>query len=242
MPYSQAEWKKHAMTLDLPRIKALCFDVDGTLSNTDDQFVENLVRLLQPFRLFFPGKNPRPFARKFVMKTETPGNYLFGLPDRLGFDHTIAAFGEFIYQTGLGKTNKPFQIIPGTREMLEKLRPHYKIAVVSARGSPSTQGFIDQFDLASSFDCIATAQTCEHTKPYPDPILWAADRMEVFPSECLMVGDTTVDILAATAAGAQSVGVLCGFGEKDELTKAGANLILEETPMLPDILLTPDRF
>ena len=46
------------------------------------------------------------------------------------------------------------------------------------------------------------------------------------PEACLMVGDTTVDIRAGRAAGAQTVGVLCGFGEADELRKHGADLIL----------------
>ena len=51
-----------------------------------------------------------------------------------------------------------------------------------------------------------------------------------------MVGDTVVDIKAGKQAGAQTVGVLCGFGELDELEKAGADLILESTPQLYDIL------
>ena len=84
---------------------------------------------------------------------------------------------------------------------------------------------------------MATAQTCDHTKPYPDPILWAARQMNIPPENCLMIGDTTVDILAARAAGAQSVGVLCGFGEEDELRQAGADLILESTACLSSELL-----
>ena len=61
--------------------------------------------------------------------------------------------------------------------------------------------------------------------------------MNVQPDECLMIGDTTVDIRAAKAAGAQSVGVLCGFGEEKELRQAGADLILESTALLADVLL-----
>ena len=61
--------------------------------------------------------------------------------------------------------------------------------------------------------------------------------MGVFPIECLMIGDTTIDILAAKAAQAQSVGVLCGFGEKKELEKSGADLILTNTALLPEALL-----
>jgi phosphoglycolate phosphatase-like HAD superfamily hydrolase len=225
------------MPVDVSRIRALCFDVDGTLSDTDDQFVQKLTRWLTPFRFLFPNKDPRPFARKFVMATETPGNFLYGIPDRLGIDDEIAALGDFIYRLGLGKDPKPFLLIPGVKEALTKLQPHYQMSVVSARGGRSTQVFLDQFELMPFFVSVATAQTCKHTKPYPDPILWAAEQMGIDPQECLMIGDTTVDILAARAAGAQSVGVLCGFGHEDELLNASADLILQSTALLPGILL-----
>lgn len=225
------------MPLDVSRIKALCFDVDGTLSDTDDQFVQKLVRWLTPFRFLFPHKDPRPFARKFVMATETPGNFLLGIPDRLGIDDEIAALGDLIYRLGLGKNPEPFLLISGVKEALIGLQSHYKMSVVSARGGRSTQLFLDQFELIPFFVSVATAQTCKHTKPYPDPILWAAEQMGVSPQECLMVGDTTVDILAARAAGAQSVGVLCGFGYEGELLNAGSDLILQSTALLPEKLL-----
>ena len=224
------------MTLDIASIQALCFDVDGTLSDTDDQFVHRLTRLLKPVSFLFAGKDPRPFARRFVMATETPGNFLFGIPDRLGVDDEIAAAGDFVYRLGLGQGTKPFLLISGVRAALARLQPLYPMAVVSARGERSTQVFLDQFELSPFFQCVATAQTCAHTKPYPDPIVWAAGQMGVLPQECLMVGDTVVDILAAKAAGAQSVGVLCGFGEEAELRKAGADLILTSTAQIPDAL------
>ena len=52
-----------------------------------------------------------------------------------------------------------------------------------------------------------------------------------------MVGDTTVDIRAGKAAGAQTVGVLCGFGQESELRRAGADLILPSIASLCEILL-----
>jgi N-acetyl-D-muramate 6-phosphate phosphatase len=217
------------MGLEKSKIRALCFDVDGTLSDTDDQFVEKLVHWLDPVSFIFPQKDVRPFARRFVMFTESPGNLAYDLTDRVGIDGLMAAFGDRIYRLGLGKGPKPFLLIPGVKEMLVALKARYPMAVVSARGERSTGWFLDQFDLAPLFDCVVTAQTCQYTKPRPDPILYAAEQMGVPPQECLMVGDTTVDILSAKAAGAQSVGVLCGFGEEGELTRAGANLILNTT-------------
>ena len=226
------------MPLDIPRIRALCFDVDGTMSDTDDQFEQKIERLLRPFRFLFRDQNPRPFARKLVMFTEAPGNFLIGIPDKLRIDNELAVIGDFIFRKGHGQKAEGFLLIPGVFATLTNLKPHYLMSIVSARGSRSTQIFLDQFKLNPFFQAIATAHTCEYTKPYPDPILWAARQMGVSPEECLMIGDTTVDIRAAKAAGAQSVGVLCGFGEKSELLDAGADLILETTAQLPEILLS----
>ena len=61
--------------------------------------------------------------------------------------------------------------------------------------------------------------------------------MGVEPAECLMIGDTTVDMRAGKSAGAQTVGVLCGFGEEDELWHKGADVILKSTPELANLLL-----
>jgi len=225
------------MPLDIPRIRALCFDVDGTLSDTDDQFEQKIERFLKLFKFLFRDHNPRPFARKLVMFTEAPGNFLIGIPDKLHIDDELAAMGDFIFRRGHNHKNGGFLLIPGVLQTLEKLKPYYPMSVVSARGGKSTQIFLDQFELNPFFQAIATAQTCEYTKPYPDPILWTAEQMGVLPEECLMIGDTTVDIRAANAAGAQSVGVLCGFGEENELLRAGAGLIIASTAQLPEILL-----
>lgn len=225
------------MPLDIPRIRALCFDVDGTLSDTDDQFVHKLVKILTPLNFFFRDKDPHSFARKMVMFTEAPGNFFIGIPDKLRVDEELAAIGDFFFRKGHGKSGG-FLLTPGVRNALTKLNPHYPMSVVSARGGRSTQVFLDQFDLNPFFQSIATAHTCEYTKPYPDPINWTAKQMGVQPDECLMIGDTTVDIRAAKAAGAQSIGVLCGFGQEEELQRAGADLILESTALLADILVS----
>jgi phosphoglycolate phosphatase len=51
-----------------------------------------------------------------------------------------------------------------------------------------------------------------------------------------MVGDTRLDVLAARRAGAWSIGVLCGFGQRHELERAGAHVVLVETADLTTLL------
>ena len=223
------------MPLHVSRIRAICFDVDGTLSDTDDVMVAQLAELLFPFHFLFPEKDVIHVARGIVMETEAPANFLIGIPDLIGLDKEIFALKDWLVRQSKMKA-KPFQIIPGTKEMLEELSKHYPLAIVSARDTSSTMVFLNQFDLVTYFECIATDQTCEHTKPFPDPILWAAKEMDVTPDACLMVGDTTIDIRAGKAAGAQTVGVLCGFGEENELRQQGADMILTTTSELIQVL------
>jgi HAD superfamily hydrolase (TIGR01549 family) len=224
------------MSLDSSRVSALCFDVDGTLRDTDDQIVSRLAKAINPFRFMLPQRDPLLFARRTVMALEDPGTFLHGLPDRLDIDHHLAQFLG-IFQRLNGKGKETFLLVEGVQDMLEILQPRFPMAVVSARGQRSTLAFLDHFGLTPFFQAIVTAQSCRHTKPFPDPVLRAADVMGVNPSTCLMIGDTTVDMRAGVAAGAQTVGVLCGFGEEEELLRNGANAILPTTPDLVTLLI-----
>ena len=221
-----------AMTLDIPRIKALCFDIDGTLSDTDDLYTQKVIRFF-PKLLF---RDPEHAARRFVMWAEAPGNALLGFTDTIGLDDEIVALINWM-SLHRKMSSKKFLLIPGVAEMLARLKGNYLMAVVTARDEKGTLHFLEQFDLAKYFDVVVTGQSAEHTKPYPDPILFAAKLMNVKPEECLMIGDTTVDMRAGKSAGAQLVGVLCGFGEEPELLKFGANLILKNTSELAGVLL-----
>lgn len=224
------------MAIDKSRIQALCFDVDGTLRDTDDQFVKRLVRIMQPVKKFFKDEDPTGFARRLVMALEDPANYLYGIPDRLHFDHHLDRIAEFLFRSGIGRNSGDLLLMNGAKEMLDELAARYPLAIVSARSMRGTMEFLEHFELSDYFQAIAASQTCQYTKPFPDPVLWAAQQIGVPPAACLMIGDTTVDIHAGKKAGAQTAGVLCGFGEKDELIYAGADVILAETADLVDFL------
>jgi len=223
------------MPLNVEKIQAICFDVDGTLSDTDDVLLEKIARLIKPFHFLFPKKEIAHVARRLVMFSEAPANFLIGIPDLLGLDDEMFALLDWMARKNHKKPHK-FLLIPGTAEMLDELSKRYPLAVVSARDTRTTELFLDQFGLRKYFKCIATAQTCKHTKPFADPILWAAEQMGVPAEACLMVGDTPVDMRAGRNAATQTVGVLCGFGEEWELRKYEADMILTTTSELAQVL------
>ena len=224
------------MTLDIGRIQALCFDLDGTLRDTDDQFVEKLAGWLSPFSFILPGQDPRGPSRRVVMKLESPATYLFAIPDRLGFDHHLTRFGEYLHNKGIGVSNHKPPIVEGVYEMLTRLHERYPMAIITNRSERITRDFLRAYGLLPLFDCIVSAHTCQCSKPHPCTIEHAARKMEVHPSNCLMIGDTIVDMKVGVAVNAQTVGVLCGFGEEDELVRNGADMILSSTAELGETL------
>jgi phosphoglycolate phosphatase-like HAD superfamily hydrolase len=217
------------MPLDWERIKAICFDVDGTLSDTDNHMVDSLVKSLHGIRWLIPEITQTMIIRTFVMTIESPGNFLYNLADRLGIDQVALSLSDWMNQHTRRRKPDNFWIVPGVEEMLAEFGKRFPLSIVSARSHLGIEAFLDQFQLTSRFQAVATSQTCRHTKPFPDPVLWAAAQMGVRAEDCLMVGDTVVDIQAGKAAGAQTVGVLCGFGTQHELKRAGADSLIYST-------------
>lgn len=223
-------------SLDPDRVEAICFDIDGTLADTDDVYVQRLTRALS-----FPGfltreETRQKLARQLVMAAETPANAISSLLDRFFLNQTFGGVQNTLHRLRGEKEPRDIMLIPGTRTMLEALAAYYPLAIVTARGERSTENFLRATRLKPLFRCVVTARTCSRAKPHPAPVRWAAKQIEVLPEACVMVGDTTVDIRAGASAGAQTVGVLCGFGQRHELERAGANLILESTTELAEIL------
>lgn len=211
--------------LDKDKVEAVLFDLDGTLMDTDDQAVEALVRQLQ--RLHWP--HPQRAARRLVMACETPGNVMMTLLDVLGLDALLNTFTDRLRRWRGLRTRADFHIITGVEEMLVELSGRYRLAVVTTRGLAESEAFLDQYNLRGFFDALVTRESTWRLKPHPAPIRHAARLLGVPVERCVMVGDTTVDVRAARRAGAWAVAVLCGFGEREELERAGAHVILEHT-------------
>jgi phosphoglycolate phosphatase len=218
--------------IDQNRVKAILFDIDGTLADTDDVYVRRLARAMWPIRHLFRDHNPTAFARRIVMLADVPSNAFVTLIDRTGLDNLLSPIYNKIRQWRGGFQPQSITLMPGALSTLLHLHQQFPLAIVTTRGSQSTKDFLNLCRLSGLFGAVASMRTCRRTKPHPDPILWTAEQLAVPAEHCLMVGDTTVDIRSGLAAGAQTIGVLSGFGGKGELTRAGADLILKDVTEL----------
>ena len=229
-----------AKPLDRARIRALIFDVDGTLADTDDNMAYKIEGVLKPLHGLFKAGQAQQFSRRFVHFSEGPMNWILNMADRLGVDSWLAYLLDWRAKRDMRIPDK-FKVhpqVPGVTPMLEALSHRYPMAVVTNRNEVTTRAFLDSHNLSRFFTVILASQSCRHTKPFADPLIGAAKAMEVPVEDCLMIGDTIVDVHAAIAANAQCLAVLCGFGTEKELLKSGVQEILPSTSQLADFLLS----
>lgn len=224
--------------LDTARVRAILFDMDGTLADTDDAYIQKVARLIRPIHFVFPGRDPTRFLRWSLMQAETPLNWLMTIPDQLGIDNSLAALTDRLHRMRGQGSPTNFLLIDGVRPMLETLAAQYPLALVTSRDQRGVEGFLQQYNLRGYFKLVVSALTAKRIKPHPAPVIYAAQQLGVPVEACVMVGDTTVDVIAGRKAGTQTVGVLCGFGERVELEKSGASLILDRTPLLAKVFET----
>lgn len=220
---------------DASRIRGVLFDIDGTLADTDDQAMRIASRVLAPFGLRAGG--PDSLSRRMLMAAEGPVNALLTLADRLMVDELIGPTLEAFDRRRGARAGEPPALIPDVESLLEGLAAEFRLAIVTTRGEIRTRRFLAASRLDRFFGTVITARSTRRTKPHPEPVVRAAHELGLSPRDCVIVGDTTVDMRAGRAAGAQTIGVLCGFGEREELERAGADLILGTTADLASLLL-----
>jgi phosphoglycolate phosphatase len=102
-----------------------------------------------------------------------------------------------------------------------------KLSVLSNKPDDFTKKCVNELLSSWSFDVVLGHHDGIPPKPDPTGALWIADELDVSPDECVFVGDTSIDIKTAIAAGMIPVGVAWGFRPVEELESAGAHKILE---------------
>ncbi len=188
-----------------PPLRAVLFDLDGTVLDTAPDFHRTLNQLLGE-----QGRAPVPYASvrpgvshgaAYVVRSAFPDV----TPPR--FDDLQQRFLE-IYRAGLSIETRLFG---GMEHVLEGLQARgLRAGIVTNKAAWLTDPLLDQMRLRERFACVVSGDTVAHRKPHPLPILHAASLAGVTPAQCIYVGDAERDIQAAHRAGMP--GLVAGYG------------------------------
>lgn len=221
------------MRLRLNNVKAVLFDLDGTLldSAPDLSFAANQLRIRR-------GKEALPMSayRPFV-GTGARGMVRIALsitPEDESFEDLKEEFFQ-AYEACMGQNS---QLFDGVDVLLTKLvTQNIPWGIVTNKAERFTLPIVNAVTQFSSAGALVCGDTTMHSKPHPLPLQEAAKRLGVPTQQCVYVGDDERDIQAARAAGMQSVAAAYGYlGGVETLTAWQPDFIINSPTEISGLL------
>lgn len=172
-------------------IKAVLFDNDGTLLNTNDLIFDS-------YKVAFKTVLNREIGYDEIMKLY--GRPLYSSLMEYGekgeeLYHTYRHYNELLHDD----VAKPFKGAAEGVKMLKKAG--FTVGMVSSKRRELLDKGIKIMGLENTLDIIVTPEDTKRFKPDPEPLLYAADKLGFSARECMYVGDSEFDFRAARAAG-----------------------------------------
>lgn len=209
-------------------IKAVIFDMDGTILDTLDDLWGSVNHALALHQM--PAR-PRKEVRRHLgngMENLIRQSVPAGTPDAVCLQ-VLADFKAHYAEHCHDKT-RPY---PGISDLIARLRARgLRCAVVSNKGDFAVQQLVERY-FPKDFDMAAGERAGIRRKPAPDVVNAVLDRWGLAADECVYVGDSEVDIQTARNVGCACVVVDWGFRDRDFLVDSGATCIVSS----PDELL-----
>ncbi len=209
-------------------VAAILFDIDGTLVETDDYLTRWVAGSLRIGGRLLPEARRVRLARRGVLIAEGPANFVITVLDMVKLDEPAFRLRRWLRRaTGVGEAAGACACVDGTEEALRVLRSRgYLLGVVTNRDRAEAETILQDVGLRPLVGIVLTRQDSSRMKPHPMPVRLAAEQLGVKPEQCIVVGDTGVDIRAGKSAGSLAVGVRCGFGQDGDFREA--DLVLDK--------------
>lgn len=217
---------------DLSFVKMIVFDVDGTLAETDDYYVEKSVVLTRKALPFISPEKMEKFVRPVIMAGETALHSVYRLMDMIGLDRMISK----THSRFSVKKDYVYKAVSGMQETVELLSRHYILGIITSGGRKSTDAFLKKYELENYIKHVVSAEDCTYIKPHPAPLRKIAEEAGVPVNNCILVGDTIFDVICAKRAGAISAAVKSGFDTEFMLRRHKADLYMDSVKDLPEVL------
>jgi HAD superfamily hydrolase (TIGR01549 family) len=198
----------------------MIFDIDGTLIDTNADHVEAWHRAFKQLGFDVPPERIVPEIGKGGDKL-VPSVLGAEAEKRAGDALREAQNNEFLAIA----EQQHFRVFPGAEQIFAECRNR---GIRTAVATSSTEKHLAatlasaKFDLRRLADVVVTRTEDDASKPCPDLVVAAVEKLGLPAAECAMVGDTVYDGLACQAAGVAFLGVLTGPATEAELLAAGA--------------------
>lgn len=211
--------------------KTILFDLDGTLTDSGEGIINCAAMTLERFGLPVPSREQ---MRIFVGPPLGDTFVQFGIPPER-VQEAIEIFRSRYVPIGKYE-NVPY---PGIRELLEALKNQgHTLFVATSKPEVTAVEVLEHFQLSEYFQMICGAALDQSRITKSEVIAFLLEQNGRIDN-AIMVGDTAYDVTGAAAHGIPTIGVSWGYGNVEEMKKAGASAIADTPEELLKLLNAP---
>ncbi len=210
--------------------EAILFDLDGTLIDSAPDLalaVNHMLKTLQ--RPTFPDDTIRSWVgngAQVLVKRGLSGQA--DIQEDIECELFESALAEFLafYKNNLCVDTK---LYPNVGESLRALKEQgYRLVLVTNKPFEFIDPILEGLDLTDLFEIVLGGDSLEKRKPDPMPLLHVSQQLNIPVEQCLMVGDSKNDILAAKAANMESIGLTYGYNYGEDIGLYGPEVVLDD--------------
>ena len=210
--------------------KAILFDLDGTLTDSSVGITKSVIYALKKYGIEEEDQK-KLYAFIGPPLTESFQKF-YGFSAEQSIE-AVEYYREYYREIGIFE-NKVYE---GMKETLRQLKEKGKrLMVATSKPEPFARRIIRHFGLASYFEYVAGMELDGGRGTKAEVIAYALQSCGIDDrGKTVMVGDREHDVIGAKKEGLDCIGVLYGFGSREELEKAGADWIIEKPEELCEL-------
>ncbi len=200
------------------------FDLDGTLTDSQEGILNSIEYMLDFYGIKVEDRSElRPWLgpplKDMLMKC-------YDFPESRALEG-VEKYREYFNEKGLFEN----QVYPGIVPLLKRLtQKGHRLYLATSKPEIASRRIMEHFDLGKYFTFIGGASQDDSRVRKGDVIRYVLETCGISnPGETVMVGDREHDVIGAKENGLETIGVLFGYGSREELVSAGAEYIARST-------------
>ncbi|TWG99046.1 phosphoglycolate phosphatase [Mesorhizobium sp. J18] len=216
---------------ELPARAAILFDLDGTLTDPFIGITRSIQYAMEALGRAAPAADDLRWCIGPPLHASFPK--LLGTDDQALVEEAVRLYRE--RYSDIGKFEN--SLIEGIPETLSRLADGgHQMFVATSKLSTYANEIIEHFGLRKYFKALYGSGLDGRHADKTELIAHLLESESLDPERCTMIGDRSHDVLGANANKTRSIGVLWGYGDRQELESAGAGLIVERPQELPGLV------